>query len=80
MIYSVFSGGTVVNYSPVNIGSVPGSGRFPGGRNGSPLQCFVWKIPRTEELCGLHSMSEGQSTHTHTHCIINDVKVSRTFN
>ena len=28
-------------------GSIPGSGRSPGERNGNPLQYFCWKIPWT---------------------------------
>ena len=30
-------------------GSIPGSGRSPGGGNGNLLQCFAWRIPWTEE-------------------------------
>ena len=36
-----FPGGSVVKTPPVNAeetGSIPGSGRFPGGGNGNPLQ------------------------------------------
>ena len=36
-----FSGGSVVKNSPANAGDsdlIPGSGRSPGGENGSPLQ------------------------------------------
>ena len=39
-----FPGGTVVKNSPANagdardIGSIPGSGSYPGGGNGNPLQ------------------------------------------
>ena len=47
----------VVKNPPTNggdvrdMGSIPRSGRFPrGGGHGNPLQ----KIPRTEELGGLH--------------------------
>ena len=43
-LYGDFPGGTVVKNLPVNagdardMGSIPGSGRFPGERNGNPLQ------------------------------------------
>ena len=40
-------GGSVKN-SPGNAGdisSVLGSGRFPGGGNGNPLQCSCWDNP-----------------------------------
>ena len=33
-------------------GSIPGSGRSPGGRNGNSFQ-YVWRIPWTEEPGGL---------------------------
>ena len=39
-----FPGGSVVKNLPANagasgdVGSIPGSGRFPGGGNGNPLQ------------------------------------------
>ena len=32
-----------------DVGSIPRSGRSPGGGNGNPLQILAWKIPRTEE-------------------------------
>ena len=41
MLYVGFPGGSVVKYPPANegdMGSVPGSGRSPGGGNGTPLQ------------------------------------------
>ena len=38
-------------------GSVPGSGRSPGGGNGNPLQCVLaWEIPWTEEPGGIQSV------------------------
>ena len=37
-------------------GSIPGSGRYPGGEHGSPLQYSCWRIPWTEEPDGLQSM------------------------
>ena len=39
-----------------DVGSIPGSGRPPGGGNGNPLQYFAWEIPWTEEPGGLQSM------------------------
>ena len=30
-------------------GAIPGSGRFPGGGHGNPLQCSCLENPRTEE-------------------------------
>ena len=37
-------------------GSIPGLGRSPGGRHGSPLQYFAWRIPWTEEPSRLWSI------------------------
>ena len=42
-------------------GSIPGSGRSPGGGNGNPLQNLACKIPRTEEPGGLQSMGSQKS-------------------
>ena len=36
-------------------GSIPGSGRFAGERNGNPHQYSCWKIPWTEEPGRLQS-------------------------
>ena len=36
-----------------DVGSIPGSGRFPGEGNGNPLQ-YSWRIPWTEEPVGLY--------------------------
>ena len=36
-----------------NEGSIPGSGRSPGGGPGNPLQYLAWRIPWTEEPGGL---------------------------
>ena len=44
LIIQVNSGGAVVKYLPANagdardVGSIPGSGRFPGEGNGNPLR------------------------------------------
>ena len=35
------------------VGVIPGSGRFPGGGHGNPLQFLAWGIPWTEEPGGL---------------------------
>ena len=54
-------------------GSIPGSGRSPGGGHGNPLQYAHPEIPWTEEPGGLQSMwsqRAGQdfvTEHTHTH-------------
>ena len=34
------------------VGSVPGSGRSPGGRHGNPLHIFAWRIPQLKSLAG----------------------------
>ena len=52
----------VVKNTPANgrdirdVGPIPGSGRSPGGRHGSPLQYSCWEIPWTEEPGGLQSI------------------------
>ena len=37
-------------------GSIPGSGRSPGGGNGNPLQCSCLENPTIEEPGGLQSV------------------------
>ena len=37
-------------------GSIPVSGRSPGGGHGNPLSILAWRIPRTEEPGRLQSM------------------------
>ena len=45
----------VVNSPPANagdvrdVGSIPGSGRSPGGGHDNPLQYLAWRVPPTEE-------------------------------
>ena len=58
-----FPGGTVVKNPPANAGdtgdtgSIPGSGRLPGGGNSNPLQYSCLKnILSTEEPGGLQPM------------------------
>ena len=35
-------------YQAGDSGSIPESGRSPGGRNGKPFQYFAWRVPGTE--------------------------------
>ena len=37
-------------------GSIPGSGRFPGGEKGNPLQYSCLENPMDRGACGLQSM------------------------
>ena len=56
-----FPGGTVVKNLPANAGdggSVPGSGRSPGGENGNLLQYSCPEIPWTEEPGEPYTRSE----------------------
>ena len=58
MIDLGFLGGSVVKNLPANAGdtgSIPGFGRCPREGNGNSLQWVTWKIPWTEEPCGLQS-------------------------
>ena len=53
-VWGGFPGGSAGKNLPTNagdsrdLGSIPGSGRFPGEGNGNPLQ-YSWRIPWTEE-------------------------------
>ena len=52
-------GGSVGKESACNagdLGSVPGSGRSPGGGQGNPLQCSCLENPMEKEPGGLQSM------------------------
>ena len=63
-------------------GLVPGSGRFPGGGNGNPLQYSCWENPmdRGAWQATVHRVAQSQTwlkrlsihayTHTHTHTTI----------
>ena len=57
----VFPDSPVVKNLPANavattdMGSIPGSGRSPGERNGSHSNILSWEIPWTEEPDGLQS-------------------------
>ena len=73
-----FLGGSAVRNLPANagdMGSIPGSGRAPGGGNGKPLQySCLKKIPWTEELGRLQSWTRKESDTTewpsiHTHLV-----------
>ena len=44
-------------------GSIPGSGRSPGGRHGNPLQFLAWRIPWTEEPGRLQSIGSQRVRH-----------------
>ena len=50
------SDGNASVYSAGDLGSIPGSGRFPGKENGNPLQYYCLEIPWTEEPGRLQSM------------------------
>ena len=68
-----FPGGPVVKILPANArdaGSVPRSGRPPGGGNGNSPHCcclgqatIPWAIPWTEESGGLQSMRSPRVRH-----------------
>ena len=49
--------------STVDPGSIPGSGRSPGGGNGNRLQCSWPENPRAEKLDGLPSMGSQRLGH-----------------
>ena len=57
-----FPGSSVVKNLPANsgdtgdMGSIPGSGRSPGGGNGTRSSSLAWKIPWREKPGGLQSM------------------------
>ena len=61
----------VVNNPPAGAGdagvagSIPGSGRSPGGGDSNLLQHFAWKTPWTEEPDGLPKSQTQLSTHSH---------------
>ena len=57
--FSGFPGGSdgkASVYNAGDLGSIPGSGRFPGEVNDNPLQYLAWRIPWTEAPGGLQSM------------------------
>ena len=61
-----FPGGSDGKESACNttdLGSIPGSGRYPGEGNGNPLSILAWRIPWTEEPGELQSMGSQRFTH-----------------
>ena len=64
-----FSGGTVVKNLPAkagdagDVGSVPGSGRSPGGGNGNPLQysCLEYSMDRKAWWDTVHVAAKSQT-------------------
>ena len=44
-------------------GSIPGSGRSPGGRHGNPLQYLAWRTPWTQDPGGLQSIGSQRAGH-----------------
>ena len=45
-------------------GSIPGSGRYPGGGNANPLKCVLaWRIPWTEKPGRLQSIGSQTARH-----------------
>ena len=47
-----------------DMGSIPGSGRSPGGGYGNPLSILAWEIPWTEEPGRLQSIGSLESDMT----------------
>jgi len=65
-MFMVFPGGSECNESTCNagdLGSIPGSGRSPGERNGNPSSVLAWEIPGTEESVRLQSMESQRVGH-----------------
>ena len=61
-----FPGGTVVKNPPANggdVGSIPGSGRSPGGGMATHFSILAWRIPYTQEPGGLQSMGSQRIGH-----------------
>ena len=46
-----------------DVGSIPGSGRSPGGGHGNRLQYLAWRIPWTEEPGGLQPIGSQRVGH-----------------
>ena len=56
-------------------GLIPGSGRSPGGGNGTHSSILAWEIPWTEEPGRLQSIASqrvrhGACMHTHMHYLV----------
>ena len=61
-----FLGGSVVKNPPANAGdagSIPGSGRPPGGGNGNPFQCSCLEnsLDREAWLATVHGVTKSQT-------------------
>ena len=63
MVYICWSGKESACYTG-DTGSIPGSGRSPGGGHGNPLSILAWRIPRTEEPGRLQSTDSKESDKT----------------
>ena len=50
-------------------GSIPGSGRSPGGGSDNPLQCSCLESPVAEEPGGLQSTGSQSQTQLSTHSV-----------
>ena len=75
-VYIAFPGGADCKESVCNagdLGSIPGSGKSPGGGNGNSLRLLAWRISWTEEPGRLQSIGCKELdmtkwlTHTYTH-------------
>ena len=72
---TVFSGGSLIKNPPASweeAGSIPESGRSPGGRNGNPLQysCLENAMDRGDWPATVHGLAESDTAewlNTHTH-------------
>ena len=70
VFYHLFPDGLVENYLPTNagdVGSTPGSGRSPGGRNGNPPQytCLENSINRGASWATVHMVTEESKATKH---------------
>ena len=59
---SHFPGGSVVKNLPGGVGSIPWSGRSPGGGNASHPSILAWRLPPTEEAGGLQFLASQSDT------------------
>ena len=44
-----------------DVGSIPGSGRSPGGGNGYTIQYFCLESPMDRAVCSVHGVEKGQT-------------------
>ena len=76
-----FPGASVVKNPPANIGdsgdmgSITGSGRSPGGVNGTPLQysCLKNTMDREAWRATVHRVAKSQCNWAHTRCILMEI-------